>query len=172
MLSGELVCLAQLLRDFAPLFVCVYQIVSDKLEYFPRRFESWMTQLKQQQARHQQSHAGSLHASPHGQPLSTATSVGDSPLPAGVYYCVFIQLTTSMLMEDNMLYKGSCICNFKSSHNVKVLEERIRYSMATLTHKNYTNSIIYLLILCCNDYTSMVDFASGKKLTYLPNSYK
>lgn len=43
-----------------------------------KKYESWMTQLKQQQARHHQSHSGSAHSSPHGQPISSQT---DTPTP-------------------------------------------------------------------------------------------
>ncbi|XP_065071304.1 bromodomain-containing protein DDB_G0280777-like [Rhopilema esculentum] len=50
-----------------------------------KKFESWMTQLKQQQARHQQSHSGSLHSSPHGQgsaPVSQGASEPSSSTDA------------------------------------------------------------------------------------------
>ena len=54
------------------------------------RFESWMTQLKQQQARHQQSHSGSLHSSPHGQGSAPVSQGASEPSSSTGFQKVFI----------------------------------------------------------------------------------
>eukprot|EP00794_Sanderia_malayensis_P005432 gene5432-6111_t len=106
-----------------------------------KKFETWMTQLKQQQARHHQGHSGSTHTSPHGQQTTASSGPTDAqmlPASSGVPHTPpLIQLSAfdcpaeSGSVLSSLLTAPTSEIKAAAAMQLKVLEENATVKDAT-----------------------------------------